>query len=79
MSYDLSQAARVALAAMRGTEPEYTEHRNGVTWGIIDLAAAFPNTGATRRSLPGLLSALTRAGVYRQIDGFAWGKVALTA
>ena len=71
----LSAAASATLSALRAKANEYRIIRDGKEWGGVYLDNAIPQDKTTRRSLPGLLSALTKAGLYRQLDGYAWGEV----
>lgn len=72
---NLSPAAEKTLAALRSSGFEYRETHDGKEWGGVYLDNAIPQDRETRRSLPGLLSALTKAVLYKQVDGFVWGEV----
>ena len=63
------------LKAMRAnTDSEGTQEG----WRMVYLDNALPQDREFRRSLGGMLSSLTKRGVYKEVDGFAWGQVKMT-
>jgi hypothetical protein len=74
----LSSEALGVLFLLRGEKSEkngFIETIDGVEWGYVYLDNCFSRNPAFRRSLRGYLSALAKAGLYRQIDGQYWGAV----
>ena len=67
-----NEAANV-LASLRQNS-EYTEPFNGVEWGMVYLDNARPK-GMSEKSFRSHLAALSKQGLYRVEDGFAWGLV----
>lgn len=64
------------LAALRNNaEDGHTIDKDGNRWQSVYLDNATRDLNLTGRKIGGLLAALSRAGLYRPIDGTAFGDV----
>lgn len=71
----LSTKTAEVLAALRAnTEGVETKTSDGRTFHSVYLDNARP-AGMSPRAFAGHLSALAAAGLYKEVDGFAWGDV----
>ena len=71
----LSPTAQTILEALRKhRDGGYTENVDGSRWYDTYLNNARP-PGMNAHAFAGHLSALTAAGVYKDLDGYAFGRV----
>lgn len=71
----LNGNAKSVLAHLRANK-EYNETRNGAEWGVVYLDNARPSD-MNAPTFRAALSTLAKEGLYRVVDGFAWGEVKL--
>ncbi len=72
-------SAEQLLAALRNNaEDGHTIDKNGNRWQSVYLDNATGDLGLSGRRIGGLLAALSRAGLYRPIDGTAFGDVLMS-
>lgn len=71
----LNDNAQKVLSNLRANT-ESTETRDGVVWGSVYLDNARPS-GMSDKVFRAALSQLAKAGLYKVIDGYAFGDVRL--
>jgi hypothetical protein len=70
----LTNQATEILNALRSYAESTTEKENGEIWASVYLDNARPNN-MTANQFAGYLSALQAAGLYKPVDGYAFGEV----
>jgi hypothetical protein len=59
---------------LRRLREEY-EHEDHPGWGMVYLDNARAGLGMTDKSFRSHLAQLSKEGLYRVVDGYAWGEV----
>jgi hypothetical protein len=72
----MNPATETVLAALRSKHESIETRADGTSWGLTCLDNARP-AGISDLSFRATLAALAKAGLYRVVDGFAWGEVRL--
>lgn len=71
---DLSQDAQTVLNNLRAsTEGTFITDKNGAKWESVYLDNA--RKGMEQNKFRAQLAVLSKAGLYRVVDGYAWGDV----
>lgn len=73
----MSPDAQKLLSALRKNAEgsDIIPSDDDVAWQDVYLDNATFGLGIERRSLPGMFAALSKAGLYREVDNYAWGMV----
>ena len=76
MTTQLTENEKIVYESMIEEYDDDYEADDGSVWGLVYIDNCLP-AGMSAKSYTGTLAGLSKKGLYRPIDNYAWGEVLL--